>query len=260
SPAPVEPVFAGPAPAPADLALAQRAPAPEVAAPELAPETEPPTKKRRGTGTDKLETGKLGGKKKPTGDRGTDRLGDERRDTAGPETPTPRRGKQTTGKLEPRKGVLGQGPKPLPQRTEQPDQAPAASEDADAAVATAAEHGEVAVPAVGGCGWVVATGAGAAEEPFVNFLDELLDEPAPIERHKVRPATDTLFDDAADAALDPNFAALPEVPPEIEAAFASLSEADVMTFLTLDGDAAMAFLQSRIARPGQEPPASAAPS
>ena len=105
-----------------------------------------------------------------------------------------------------------------------------------------------------------ATGAGAAEEPFVNFLDELLDEPAPIERNKVRPATDTLFDDAADAALDPNFAALPEVPPEIEAAFASLSEADVMTFLTLDGDAAMAFLQSRIARAGQEPPASAAPA
>jgi len=78
-------------------------------------------------------------------------------------------------------------------------------------------------------------GATISEEPAEgNFLDVLLDD---------------VPDDAAASVLDEdddtdlNFAALPELDPEIEAAFARLSEAEINTFLTLDGEAALAFLR-----------------
>ncbi len=83
-----------------------------------------------------------------------------------------------------------------------------------------------------------------------GFLDALLDdEPglAPRSQHHLVEASDALFADEDDDDLDPNFAAMPDVSPEIEAAFARLSEADINTFLTLDGDAALVFLQERAA-------------
>lgn len=88
--------------------------------------------------------------------------------------------------------------------------------------------------------------ASEAEEEG-GFLDALLDDepsPPPGGRQRLVEVSDAPCDDAADDA-DPNYAALPEIAPEIEAAFARLSEAEINMFLTLDGDAALAFLQSR---------------
>ncbi len=85
------------------------------------------------------------------------------------------------------------------------------------------------------------------EEEEGGFLDALLDDESagsPQPQHRLVEASGELFDDLDDD-LDPNFAALPEIAPEIEEAFARLSEADINTFLTLDGDAALEFLQAR---------------
>jgi len=85
------------------------------------------------------------------------------------------------------------------------------------------------------------------EEEEGGFLDALLDDESdsPTQpQHRLVEASGELFDDLDDD-LDPNFAALPEIAPEIEEAFARLSEADINTFLTLDGDAALEFLQAR---------------
>ncbi len=91
-------------------------------------------------------------------------------------------------------------------------------------------------------------GANASEGPQEGaFLDALLDEESP-ERGIVTSdddATSSLDEDGEDADL--NFAALPEIDPEIEAAFARLSESDINTFLTLDGEAALAFLRDHTA-------------
>lgn len=80
-----------------------------------------------------------------------------------------------------------------------------------------------------------------------NFLDALLDE-EPLGTRHAAPDDETKdsFGEDDDAA-DLNFAALPELDPEIEAAFARLSEAEVNTFLTLDGEAALAFLRDHTA-------------
>ncbi|HET8628291.1 MAG TPA: chemotaxis protein CheW [Thermomicrobiales bacterium] len=78
-----------------------------------------------------------------------------------------------------------------------------------------------------------------------SFLDALLDESDGDEMAATPADEDAPGDDGA--PLDPDFGALPDVPPEIEAAFATLNDADMATFLTLDGDAALAFLQERVA-------------
>jgi chemotaxis protein histidine kinase CheA/ActR/RegA family two-component response regulator len=77
-----------------------------------------------------------------------------------------------------------------------------------------------------------------------SFLDALLDDDGDAPTYRLIDGDDELLDTDTDD-LDPNFAALPDVAPELEAAFARLSDADINTFLTLDGDAALAFLQSR---------------
>ncbi|HEY8599274.1 MAG TPA: Hpt domain-containing protein [Thermomicrobiales bacterium] len=93
---------------------------------------------------------------------------------------------------------------------------------------------------------LLSTSAMEPEEEEVGFLDALLDDESDgtPPQHRLVEASDELFDDLDDD-LDPNFAALPEISPEIEEAFARLSEADINTFLTLDGDAALEFLQGR---------------
>ena len=80
-----------------------------------------------------------------------------------------------------------------------------------------------------------------------SFLDALLEEdgPAALNRPQLADAADQLFDDADEGELDPAYGAMPDVSPEIEAAFAQLSDADMATFLSLDGDAAMSFLQAK---------------
>jgi chemotaxis protein histidine kinase CheA/CheY-like chemotaxis protein len=82
------------------------------------------------------------------------------------------------------------------------------------------------------------------EEPEEdNFLDALLDEQSSrVPDIEAAESTDAPLDEGYDD-VELNFAALPELDPEIEAAFARLSEADVNTFLTLDGEAALTFLR-----------------
>ena len=97
----------------------------------------------------------------------------------------------------------------------------------------------------------VASGAddadSAEKEEDRGFLDSLLDDEPPARDHDrddaatpVRVAGET--DEGEDAA---DFAVLPDVDSAIEAAFAQLNDADMATFLTLDGESALAFLQSR---------------
>lgn len=86
---------------------------------------------------------------------------------------------------------------------------------------------------------------GAADDKD-SFLDALLDEDGPaMDRSQVSAAADQLFDED-EGEIDPSYGAMPDVSPEIEAAFAQLNDADMATFLSLDGDAAMAFLQDKV--------------
>ncbi len=93
----------------------------------------------------------------------------------------------------------------------------------------------------------VGTERGDTESEEGTFLDALLDEGPPGTLHAAPDdeTNDPFGEDDDDADL--NFAALPELDPEIEAAFARLSEAEVNTFLTLDGEAALAFLRGHTA-------------
>jgi chemosensory pili system protein ChpA (sensor histidine kinase/response regulator) len=87
----------------------------------------------------------------------------------------------------------------------------------------------------------------AAAEEDGGFLASLLDdEPLTYEREQSEiAAPDRVVSVVDEDGAAANFAALPDVDPAIEAAFLQLNDADIATFLTLDGDAALAFLHSR---------------
>ncbi|MGN6362666.1 MAG: Hpt domain-containing protein [Thermomicrobiales bacterium] len=83
----------------------------------------------------------------------------------------------------------------------------------------------------------------AAAEDEDGFLDSLLDDAPSAPEYEQSADVGAGEVDENEGAAD--FAALPDVDPAIEAAFAQLNDADLATFLTLDGEAALAFLQNR---------------
>ncbi len=101
-----------------------------------------------------------------------------------------------------------------------------------------------------------------SEESGGSFLDELLEEdiaPA-MNMAQLSSAADQFFGDESEGEIDPAYGAMPDISPEIEAAFAQLSDADMSVFLSLDGDAAMAFLQGRAEHGGDLPVAASVDS
>jgi chemosensory pili system protein ChpA (sensor histidine kinase/response regulator) len=110
---------------------------------------------------------------------------------------------------------------------------------------------------------VVELAANDVEEPTAeesaegDFLDMLLDEGPLGAGDGARPADADGFLPEDEADADPNFAALPDLDPAIEDAFARLSEAEVNNFLTLDGESALAFLRDHTATPQADAPIAA---